>query len=349
MGHSWTYGTFLGRLDTIDFTSHLGATPPDTETLSLAYLNNDDLHELTHGNGEVTDFEYFTHGPLKALRTDELDLDYLVDAALNVDDLTETRGSGGPTAAIDYGYDNLNRLGSAGYPSPSTFGLPDGTESFGYDDAGNRNDTGWSRDGGNRITASGAPASGEYAHDADGNLCKTSASAINRTVDPCDGANVVAGEVLYGFDYTNRLRTVSSPGTTTVAHSYAYDPFGRRIRKVTGGATTWYLWDGDRLLAEFDGDGDLERRYAYAGGFAPAQVADVGVGSEAVYDVHTDHLQTPRLLTDPTGAAVWRASYEAYGEAHLDGGNSVDFHIRFPGQYRDQEAEDWDPNLGGAG
>jgi hypothetical protein len=38
-------------------------------------------------------------------------------------------------------------------------------------------------------------------------------------------------------------------------------------------ATTWYLWDGDQLLAEYNSSGERQVRYAYAGGFAPAQVA----------------------------------------------------------------------------
>lgn len=74
-------------------------------------------------------------------------------------------------------------------------------------------------------------------------------------------------------------------------------------------------------------------------GFAPIQVAKKNGGTEDLYDVHSDHLDTPRLLTDSTGAAVWRASYEAYGSAHLDPGNTVsEFHIRFPGQYYDAES-----------
>ena len=86
-------------------------------------------------------------------------------------------------------------------------------------------------------------------------------------------------------------------------------------------------------------------RYAYAGGFAPIQVAvGPGTGSDAVYDVHTDHLDTPRMLTDESDPpkVVWRAFYEAFGRAHDDKDpdedlTEVTFNIRSPGQYYDGE------------
>ena len=84
------------------------------------------------------------------------------------------------------------------------------------------------------------------------------------------------------------------------------------------------------------------------------QFAKKNGGGEDVYDVHSDHLDTPRMLTDNTGTAVWRASYEAYGNAKLDPANTVsNFNIRFPGQYYDAESglhynrfRTYDPGVG---
>ncbi len=104
------------------------------------------------------------------------------------------------------------------------------------------------------------------------------------------------------------------------------------------GVTTWYLWDGDQLLAEYDGSGARTVRYAYAGSFAPVQVAYKNSSGEDVYDVHSDHLDTPRLLTDSSGAVVWREAHEAFGKAVLDPANTVTFNVRFPGQYFDAES-----------
>lgn len=65
--------------------------------------------------------------------------------------------------------------------------------------------------------------------------------------------------------------------------------------------------------------------------------------SDTIYDVHSDHLDTPKLLTDHTGEMVWRAAHEAFGSAAVDedpDGDSTDitFNIRFPGQYYDTES-----------
>jgi RHS repeat-associated protein len=129
--------------------------------------------------------------------------------------------------------------------------------------------------------------------------------------------------------------------TPTASASYAYDPFGRRIRKVANGTTTWFVWDGDVLAAEFDGSGSRTRRYTYDGGWAPAELVVNGT-SETAYAVTTDHLDTPRMLTNGAGDAVWRSSHESFGQAVVDEDvdgdtNLVSFSIRFPGQYEDVE------------
>ncbi len=41
-----------------------------------------------------------------------------------------------------------------------------------------------------------------------------------------------------------------------------YDPLGR-LYEVTGSATTRFLYDGDNLVAEYDGAGNLLRRYVH--------------------------------------------------------------------------------------
>ena len=176
----------------------------------------------------------------------------------------------------------------------------------------------------NQYTRVGAAT---YAYDKNGNLTS-------------DGSNT------YRWDAENRLTGVTIPGATDSAPattvSYAYDDFHRRVKKTVGTATTYFLWSGDRLLAEYAGNGTLKRRYLYAEGFAPVQVHDVAGATTSSYDVHTDHLDTPRLLTNSTGAAVWTSRHRAFGQAHIetdpDGdGTSLTFPFRFPGQYEDAE------------
>jgi RHS repeat-associated protein len=53
--------------------------------------------------------------------------------------------------------------------------------------------------------------------------------------------------------------------------------------------------------------------------------------------VHNDHLGTPQVMTDEAGAVVWRAVYDPFGKATVDGSSTVEMNVRFPGQYFDNE------------
>lgn len=67
---------------------------------------------------------------------------------------------------------------------------------------------------------------------------------------------------------------------------------------------------------------------------------------------HTDHLGTPRALTDQNQQIVWQADYNPFGMATITTGQ-VTNNLRFPGQYFDGETgfyynyfRDYDPSLG---
>jgi RHS repeat-associated protein len=331
--HRWQFDA-LDRL--VAATLPGGPTP----TLAFGYNGRDDVMTLTRRNATPADYvqttyTYFDQGPVDTITVADLLpssaarllLDYAEpDAVLNVEGVSETR-DGGSAQAYDYEYDGVDRLTEADYPS--AFSLP-ADETFSYDDAGNRDNAGFGYDVNNRIEESPGRL---YQFDADGNL---EAITDDATPTPNPIANLI-------WDFGNRLQEYENVAVGKTA-TYRYDPFGRRILKeVDDGSTTtttFYLWDGDQLLAEYDGSGVRQTRYAYAGGFAPVQMAKKNGTGEDVYDVHSDHLDTPRMLTDSTGVAVWRASYQAYGSAKLDPANTVsDFNVRFPGQYYDAESE----------
>ena len=60
--------------------------------------------------------------------------------------------------------------------------------------------------------------------------------------------------------------------------------------------------------------------------------------AEQIYYYHNDHLGTPRVLTDQTGAVVWDVDYTPFGEisSYVTNTLPVDQPFRFPGQYNDQ-------------
>ncbi|MFO1350153.1 MAG: RHS repeat-associated core domain-containing protein [Gammaproteobacteria bacterium] len=77
-----------------------------------------------------------------------------------------------------------------------------------------------------------------------------------------------------------------------------------------------------------------------------------------VYFIHTDHLDTPRVITDAAGTVVWRWVSDPFGEAAANEDPDQDsvtftFNLRFPGQYFDAETglhynytRDYDPTVG---
>jgi RHS repeat-associated protein len=231
---------------------------------------------------------------------------------------------------ITYTYDDTKQLVRVDYPA--SHGSPDPVVQREYDAAGNRLQEVLG-------TTPGVDPTTDYVPNALNQYAMVGPDS--RTFD-ANGNLTSDGSFTYHWDHENQLVEVRDTTDTTTIQSYEYDPFGRRIRKTdpTEG-DLFFIWSGDRLLEERDGSADIAARYTYASGFAPVQVRYYDTG-EVVYDVHADHLDTPRRLTDAAGEEVWRADYDAFGNAFEDldpDGDLVEvaFNIRFPGQYFDAE------------
>ncbi|MBU3949238.1 MAG: RHS domain-containing protein [Proteobacteria bacterium] len=129
--------------------------------------------------------------------------------------------------------------------------------------------------------------------------------------------------------------SVELPDGRTV--TYAYDPFGRRIKKDVNGDITYYIYSNEGLIGEYDASGTLKKAYGWlpdmVWGTAPVFMEENG----QYYYYHNDHLGTPRKMTDSAGAVVWSANYTAFGKATVDVSSTVTNNLRFPGQYFDEE------------
>ncbi|WP_306481279.1 RHS repeat domain-containing protein [Limnobacter sp.] len=56
-----------------------------------------------------------------------------------------------------------------------------------------------------------------------------------------------------------------------------------------------------------------------------------------VYHYHTDHIGTPREITNAKAEVVWPGTFKTYGALALARVNEVDNPLRFQGQYYDEE------------
>lgn len=89
-----------------------------------------------------------------------------------------------------------------------------------------------------------------------------------------------------------------------------------------------------------------------------ASVTVTGSVTQQINYIHTDHLNTPRLITNQAQQAVWRWDHaEPFGtypaSDNPSGLGAFEFNLRFPGQYFDKETNthynyyrDYDPSIG---
>jgi RHS repeat-associated protein len=145
----------------------------------------------------------------------------------------------------------------------------------------------------NGLNQYSAAGNASFGYDLNGNLTS-------------DGANT------YAYDVENRL--VSASGAHNAA--LAYDPLGRLSSVASGAATTTFLYDGDALVAEYNGAGTLLRRHAHwAGADVPVATFDVsgGTGLGTLRYLFADHQGSIIAQADGTGAITQINRYDEYG------------------------------------
>lgn len=147
-------------------------------------------------------------------------------------------------------------------------------------------DRGYATNGLNQYTAAG-PAT--FSYDANGNLTG-------------DGTNT------YGYDAENRLVTASN-GTTLV-----YDPTGRLFQTTGASAgVTRFVYDGDELIAEYDGTGAMLRRYVHGPSEDDPMLWYEGSGLGNQRSLQVDHQRSIVAVADAGANAIAINSYDEYG------------------------------------
>jgi len=256
------------------------------------------------------------------------------DTAGRITGYTHT-SNGSPVPALDqsFGYDNLNRLISATLGSTSI--------QYSYDGTGNRT--------AKVISGTSYP-----------NIISATSNKLTQTQDVGGTATVVhdaAGNITsdgtnsYTYSDRGRLATMTNAGGTV---SYSYNALELRAGKtgptalVPTGAT-YYVYDEEgKLLGEYDANGTPLYETIYMGVSVGVvkQTGTAGASNIAIslYNVSTDQLGTPRVITRQSDEAIaWRwDSAEAFGATAPDQNpNSLgtfSFNQRLPGQVFDAES-----------
>jgi RHS repeat-associated protein len=321
---------------------------------------------------------------------------YVYDAAGRITSLTQNLYQPGDTDPTHSSISLAPQTWSVGYNYVGrivSFNATGNTAGFGYDANGNRASstrslngqttsrtytvgatsnrlTGFSQiiNGASNTTVSyGYDANGDmvtdglrsYTYDAEGRLAAattgaTDVSPTTRYAHNALGQRVFKTEPLYPPSQGNAadpgfmqsliafFTKLWSPTTTQaeqLGYAYVYDEQGTLIAEVGSGGTNSAGQSQYIHLPTANG---------------PMPIAAIVNGNTLA--VHSDHLNTPRRLTNADGQAVWQWSYSAFGEdkptlarnrfANLEttpnpGTTSISevkFNLRYPGQYADEES-----------
>ncbi|WP_050407335.1 RHS repeat-associated core domain-containing protein [Massilia sp. NR 4-1] len=285
----------------------------------------------TSAGGKTLSFQYDAHGNRIRTTWPEATPFYVSTEydALNRPTAIKEQGS---VLLASYAYDDLSRRSTVtlGNGTSTSYGYSaqDKLASLAHNLAGTAQDISWNfnRNQAQEIIAHAwsndiyqwtGYRNGSRSYAANGLNQYTSAagSAISH-----DGNGNISGDGVwtYGYDAENRLRSASKSG---LAATLEYDAAGRLRQSVIGGATSNLLYVGTELLAEYDGAGNLQRRYVHGPGTDEALVRYEGAGTAGKAWLYADHLGSVVALADAAGNSTATQTYGPYGEPGGAAGN----------------------------
>lgn len=274
-----------------------------TRTLNFIRDRNGNRMQLTWMDGAATSYAYDGLNRLTTI------YEGAVGSTVNMVSYTNNARSlpsaqnGRYGANMAFGYDVASRLNNLSLDLAGT--TADQTTSFtfhpasqiasltrsndGYAWTGAVNvDRNYATNGLNQYSVAGTAS---FTYDANGNLTS-------------DGSRT------YVYDVENRL--VSASGSSSAA--LRYDPLGRLYETSGGSAgTTRVVYDGDELVAEYDGSGTLLRRYVHGLGTDDPVVWYEGVGFASARWLHDDWQGSVVAVSDASAAAILVNRYDEYG------------------------------------
>jgi len=366
---SWSYDT-LGRV--IGKGQTIGTV---TKSVGYAYTNGD-LTTLTTPSGQSVIYGYNTNHQIVSVAVNGTTIlsgtSYEPFGSVhgwnwgNATTESRTYNTDGLVSQIaqiettNYGYDNANRIATITNTNNGIYSW-----TYGYDaldrlnSAVQTNQTyGYTYDAdGNRLTQTGTYPWTLTPSTTSNRLASTTGGAQNRTYS-YDAAGNVLGNTASTLTYYNRgrMKTAKVGSSTT---TYLLNALGQRIKKSGGTAgTVLYMYDeAGHLLGEYTSTGALTQETVWLGDTPVATLRPNG-SAITIYYVHTDHLNTPKIVSQPSSnKAAWRWDQDPFGslatQQNPQGLGTFVYNLRFPGQYYDSEtgtfynyARDFDPQVG---
>lgn len=319
--------------DTIDYAYDAGWLKSITEG-ATAYVSNIGYNargqktKIAYGNNLQTTISYFDQASdpkfnflpkSRVTSGGQQNLGYLYDNVGNITDITDSIF----TARRAFGYDDLNRLTSAGGAfGPPQNGIPTDLPnpcSYSYDALGNiQNKCGiaYTYGDSNHPSAVTSTSDGKsYTYDANGNTLTSAGRSLAWTPD-------------------NRVASVTNGGIV----SMDYDSTGIRVKKTLGNSVTFYPFSG----YEIEPNGTIIKRFK-AGNEIVAAKKSPSSGDPVKLFYHDDHLGGINVVTDQSGARVELNEYDPLGVVSRseppNESSSPEPDRRFTGKELDEETD----------
>ena len=279
----------------------IGLDKMNGPTVALSYMSqmqynvSGQVEGLTLGNGIVEDYNYSaqrlqldSQSATKGAAT-LMSLNYNYSASAGASGAATTSGNSGQLMSVSgtingqgrnqtFTYDNLGRLKtSVGWAAGQT-------RRYEYDRWGNRTGMWDSISGGNQLQS-------VTLQQQTAGVPNNRVAAVNGLSQVYDIAgNLISdGEHNYSYDAENRLVKVDN-GSSAV---YSYDSANRRVKRQTPQGTTYYIWEGGAVIAEYT---DSEPQ---------------GAGGVKYY--LADRLST-KMMTNSTGGVLGTQDHLPFGE-----------------------------------
>ena len=301
----WVINSYDGFGNLKTATTAEGYYPTNNvRELIYEYDDNGNRTKITHPDGQYFSYEYDG--------VDNLNVIYengsTVLTTLNYNDQgardTLTRQGG---AITSYGYEGIGRLET--YAQDLNGTVNDLTTTFAYNHASqvtsrSLDNTAYAYSGNENVT-------GSYTV----NSMNQYTSAGGKTIGYDNNGNLTNdGYTTYVYDDENRLLSASGQYNATLV----YDPLGRLLEIESNGETTSFLYDGDALVAEYDANGTITKRYVHGSGVDEPIVEYSGssVNSANRRFLHANHQGSIIALSDSSANLVNKNTYDTYGIPH---------------------------------
>jgi RHS repeat-associated protein len=254
-------------------------THPDNNYFLYNYDGLDRLSGIQENGGpSIVSQSYYPNGLRSGQTRGGVSTSYGYDSAERLQNWTDTLATTGPDVTTSLGYNAANQINTQSLTN-TAYAFTDYTNGT----------TGYSPNGLNQYAG---VAGTSFSYDANGNL----------TSD---------GQTSYTYDTENRLLSASGAHSATLT----YDPLGRLFQIVSGSTTTQFLYDGDELVAEYNGAGALLRRYVHGTQEDDPLIWYEGaaVSSAARRSMQADHQGSIVSIADASGNVISIDRYDEYG------------------------------------